>query len=174
MEKYIEERAEYNNAIITSRMDYSDSLLHEANNSPLGLLPDTWNCGLSMRREYRERIPRHRGLAIPTSITARAWRTCRDALLGSLTSSLLWSRWRGKRSRHSRCMRNPQFYVSGKRPIQSIAVWPELCSQDRISKTQFPPYQGRIKIFALASRGTQDQLLPPIYYTMDVQSPQYL
>ena len=25
-------------------------------------------------------------------------------------------RWRGKRSRHSRCMRNPQFYVSGKRP----------------------------------------------------------
>ena len=27
-------------------------------------------------------------------------------------------RWRGKRSRHSRCMRNPQFYLSGKRPIQ--------------------------------------------------------
>ena len=26
-------------------------------------------------------------------------------------------RWRGKRSRHSRRMRNPQFYVSGKRPI---------------------------------------------------------
>ena len=25
--------------------------------------------------------------------------------------------WRGKRSRHSRRMRNPQFYVSGKRPI---------------------------------------------------------
>ena len=34
---------------------------------------------------------------------------------GSLTSGLLWSRWRGKRSRHSRCMRNSQFYVSGKR-----------------------------------------------------------
>ena len=29
----------------------------------------------------------------------------------------LWSRWRWKRSRHSRHMRNPQFYVSGKRPI---------------------------------------------------------
>ena len=29
----------------------------------------------------------------------------------------LWSRWRGKRSRHSRRMRNPQFYVSGKRPM---------------------------------------------------------
>ena len=36
---------------------------------------------------------------------------------GSLTSGLLWKRWRGKRSRHSRRMRNPQFYVSGKRPI---------------------------------------------------------
>ena len=27
---------------------------------------------------------------------------------GSLTSSFLWNRWRGKRSRHSRRMRNPQ------------------------------------------------------------------
>ena len=35
----------------------------------------------------------------------------------SLISGFLWSRWRGKRSRHSRCMRNPQFYVSGKRPM---------------------------------------------------------
>ena len=36
---------------------------------------------------------------------------------GSLTSSILWSRWRGKRSRHSRRMRNPQIYISGKRPM---------------------------------------------------------
>ena len=36
---------------------------------------------------------------------------------GSLTSSFLWSWRRGKRSRHSRRMRNTQFYVSGKRPI---------------------------------------------------------
>ena len=36
---------------------------------------------------------------------------------GSLTSDFVWSRWRGKRSRHTRCMRNPQFYVSGMRPI---------------------------------------------------------
>ena len=35
----------------------------------------------------------------------------------SLTCVFLWSRWRGKRYRHSRCMRYPQFYVSGKRPI---------------------------------------------------------
>ena len=36
---------------------------------------------------------------------------------GSLTSGFLWSRWRARRSRHSRRMRNPQFYVSGKRPM---------------------------------------------------------
>ena len=35
-------------------------------------------------------------------------------MLGSLTSCLLWSQWREKRSRR---MRNPQFYVSGKRPM---------------------------------------------------------
>ena len=35
----------------------------------------------------------------------------------SLTSGFLWNRWRGKRFPHSRRMRNPQFYVSGKRPI---------------------------------------------------------
>ena len=36
---------------------------------------------------------------------------------GSLTRGFLWSRWRGKRSRHTRRMHNPQFYVSGKRPM---------------------------------------------------------
>ena len=63
------------------------------------------------------RFLRHCGLAIPTCITERARRTCRDTLPGSLTSGFLWSRWRRKRSRHSGCMRNPQFYVSGKRPV---------------------------------------------------------
>ena len=43
---------------------------------------------------------------------------------GSLTSGFLWNRRRVKRSRHSRRMRNLQFYVSGKRPI----VW-EYCGQ---------------------------------------------
>ena len=47
-----------------------------------------------------------------TCVTHVPW-----CMSGSLTSGFLWSRWRGKRSRHSRCMRNPQFYVSGKRPI---------------------------------------------------------
>ena len=35
---------------------------------------------------------------------------------GSLTSGFLWSRWRGK---HSRRMRNPQSYVSGKKPVDT-------------------------------------------------------
>ena len=42
---------------------------------------------------------------------------------GSLTSGFLWSRWRGKRSRHSRRMRNPQFYVSGKKPIGLLSAF---------------------------------------------------
>ena len=39
---------------------------------------------------------------------------------GLLTSGFLWSRWRGKLSRHSRRMPNPQFYVSGKRPSETL------------------------------------------------------
>ena len=39
---------------------------------------------------------------------------------GSLTSGFLWSRWREKRSRHSRRMRNPQLCVSGKRSMPMI------------------------------------------------------
>ena len=38
---------------------------------------------------------------------------------GSL-NGFLWSRWRGKRPRHSQRMRNLQFYVSGKRPMSLI------------------------------------------------------
>ena len=70
----------------------------------MGLLPDAKNCGLHMHRECRERFPRHRLLAIPTCITARAWCTP-----GSLPNGFLWSRWRGKRSRLSRRIPNPQF-----------------------------------------------------------------
>ena len=45
----------------------------------MGLLTDTPYCGLRMRRECRERFPPHRELAIPTCISVRVWRTCRDA-----------------------------------------------------------------------------------------------
>ena len=48
-----------------------------------------------------------------TCVTHVSW-----CMPGSLTSGFLWSRWRGKRSRHSWRMRNPQFYVSGKGPMR--------------------------------------------------------
>ena len=46
-------------------------------------LLDTWNCGLRMRRECGEcfvatEFKGNRELAIPTCMTARPWRTCRD------------------------------------------------------------------------------------------------
>ena len=84
------------------------------------LLPDTRNCGLRMRRECRERFPRHRRLAMPTCgtcVTHVPW--CMPA---SLTSGFLWSRWRGKRSRHSRRMHNRQFGASDKRPMGQVMV----------------------------------------------------
>ena len=73
------------------------------------------NYGWRMRRECRERSPRNCGLAIPTCITARAGCTCRDECRWSLTSGFLWSRWRGKRSRHSRwsATRNFAYLVRG-------------------------------------------------------------
>ena len=45
-----------------------------------------------------------------TCVTHVPW-----CMLGSLTSGFLWSRGRGKHSRHSRRMHNPHFYVSDKR-----------------------------------------------------------
>ena len=65
---------------------------------------------------------RHRGLAIPTCDTHVPWR-----IEGSLTSDFVWSRWLGKRSRHSRRMRNPQFYVSGKRPMETFVASLTIC-----------------------------------------------
>ena len=94
----------------------------------MDLLPDTPNCRLCMRRECRVRFPRHRGLAIPTCITACAWRTCRDACCDR-------SEVGGgeKRSRHTRRMRKPQLCVSGKRPMQyKLAVTQGIGSFDRL------------------------------------------
>ena len=39
---------------------------------------------------------------------------------GSLTGGFLWGWCRGNHSRHSRRMRNPQFYVSGKWPMECV------------------------------------------------------
>ena len=50
-----------------------------------------------------------------TRVTYVSW-----CMPGSLTSGFLSSRWWGKRFLHSRRMRNPQFYVSGKMSIPNI------------------------------------------------------
>ena len=82
----------------------------------MGLLPDTLNRGLCMHRECWERFPHHRlqrkpsvsdpGMHHGTWVTHVPW-----CMSGSQPAVA------GKRSRHSRRMRNPQFYVSGKTPI---------------------------------------------------------
>ena len=51
------------------------------------------------------------------------------------------TRWQGKRSRHYWCMHNPQFYISGKRPMdERINQW-LLCSRDSDIMT---PQTGRM------------------------------
>ena len=88
-----------------------------------------------MRRVCRERFPRHRGLAIPTGITTRvthvAW-----CMPGSLTSGFLWSQWRGTRSRHSRCMRNPPFTYLVRGPCNIAYVY----GMDSLAWWKRPPY----------------------------------
>ena len=65
------------------------------------------------------------GLHYGTCVTNLPW-----CMPGSLTSCFLWSRWRRKRSRHSRRMRNPQFCVSGKRPMSYSRLIPQLTTPD--------------------------------------------
>ena len=64
---------------ICLRLGYKYFVIYYQFCKHMGLLPETYNCGLRMRLECRERFLRHRGLAIPTCITAHAWRMCRDA-----------------------------------------------------------------------------------------------
>ena len=52
-----------------------------------------------------------------TCVTHVSW-----CMLGLLISGFLWCRWQGKHFLHSRRMRNPQFYVSGKRSIVATII----------------------------------------------------
>ena len=89
----------------------------------MGLLPDPYNCGLRMRWECRERFPTtdlkesarvsDPGMHHGTCVMHVPW-----CMSGSLTSG------GGKNvPGSSRRMRNPQFYVSGKRPMSYLAIW---------------------------------------------------
>ena len=86
-----------------------------------------------MRRKCQERFPHHHRLAIPTCITTRASMHVVWCMPGSLTNGFIWSRWRGKRSRYSGRTPNPQFYVSGKRPMAPVVgdFYPEKMSWSR-------------------------------------------
>ena len=66
----------------------------------MGLLQDTWNRVLRMRRECRERFPRHRLQRKPLVSGPGMHRV--------MHVGIAYPQWRGKRSRHSRRMRNPQ------------------------------------------------------------------
>ena len=58
----------------------------------------------------------------PACITARAWRTCCDACRDRLPALA------GRPSRHSRRMRNPQFFVSDKKPmVYTLPAWDPSC-----------------------------------------------
>ena len=86
---------------------------------PMGLLPNTSNCGCACAGNAGNVFSATAGKQkkMPTCITACAWRTCRDACRDRYLAVSFEFGGGGKRSRHSRHMRNPQFCVSGKRPI---------------------------------------------------------
>ena len=75
-----------------------------------------------MRRECQEHFPHHEG--------KRSWHASRHVRDARAVLHAGIANWRfplksavgGKRSRHSRRMRNPQFYVSGKRPMNATLL----------------------------------------------------
>ena len=71
-----------------------------------------------------------------TRVTHMPW-----CMMGSITSGLVWSRWRGKRSRHSRRMRNPQFSLFCKRPMTRSTLINDI---DRVIGTCSHLYRSRI------------------------------
>ena len=81
---------------------------------------------------------------------------------GSLTRGFLWNRWRAKRSRHSRRMRNPQFYVSGKRPM--------LCCQVVWCPVTFNPLTRGVKATTsnLMVLGGSGQMPPSVFSHINV------
>ena len=61
------------------------------------------------------------GMRHGTCVTHVPW-----CMPGSLTIDFFLIRWRGKRSRHSRRMRNAQIYVSGKRSMAGSSYTPQI------------------------------------------------
>ena len=94
---------------------------------------------------------------------------------GSQTSGFLWNRWRGKRSRHSRCMRNQQFYVSGKRPmwqnhaLETLSALLALCEGNSTVTSGRPHKRGVMLIFFLCKmKRIVDQVVESISNVMEL------
>ena len=88
----------------------------------MGLLPDMQFCGLRLRRECRERFPHHPLQRKPLV----SYPSMHHGHVGIANP-----RWWGKRSRYSRCMRNPQ--ICGKRPIAQIVMhWVHIFCPNRL------------------------------------------
>ena len=68
---------------------------------------------IGRHRLHRKPLVRGPDMHHGTCVTYVTW--CRDVEIAN-------PRWRGKHSRHARRMRNPKFYVSGKRPIDEIGT----------------------------------------------------
>ena len=88
----------------------------------MGLLPDTLRVVHAPGTFSPPPQSSDPGMHHGTCVTHVPW-----CMPGSLTRGCLWSRWWGKRSRYSRRMRNPQFYVSGKRPVYSHVEYVHGC-----------------------------------------------
>ena len=84
----------------------------------MGFLPDKLNCGLRTRRECRKRFPRHHRVNNPDMHHGTCVTHVPGCMPGLLTSVSFEVGSREKGPRHCRRMRNPQFYVSGKRLIR--------------------------------------------------------
>ena len=67
-----------------------------------------------MHRECRERFPRNQIQSKPLIND--------PGMHHGMHVGIFNPRWREKRFRHSRRMRNPQFYVTGKRPMPFVRL----------------------------------------------------
>ena len=85
----------------------------------MGFLPDTKYAGCACAGNAGNVLPPPR-VSDPDMHHGTCVTHVPRCMTGSLNSGFLWSRWWRNCSRHSQRMRNPQFYVSGKRPITNF------------------------------------------------------
>ena len=124
-------------------------------NASMGLLPDTLNWGLRMRQGMPGTFSPPLRFSDPdmhygTCVTHVPW-----CMSGSLSSGFLWSRRRGKCSRHPWRMRNPQFCVSGKRPMKK---WARIRTV-RVSRTRILSWCYHIAWWWITKTFTNEQMV---------------